>query len=66
VVDETVEMGVQVNGKLRGVIQLARDASQDIAVAAALAEPKVKAHIEGKTTKKVIYVPSKILNFIVG
>jgi leucyl-tRNA synthetase len=65
VVDDTVEMGVQVNGKLRGVVQLARDASQEVAVAAALAEPKVKAHIEGKTTKKVIYVPAKILNFIV-
>ena len=65
VVDEVVEMGVQVNGKLRGVVQLARDASEEIARAAALADAKVKAHVEGKALKKVIYVPGKILNFIV-
>jgi leucyl-tRNA synthetase len=66
VIDDTLEMGVQVNGKLRGVIQLPRDAPQDLAVQTALADPKVKAHTEGKTTKKIIYVAGKILNFIVG
>jgi leucyl-tRNA synthetase len=65
VLDDVVEMGVQVNGKLRGVIQLAHDASEDVARQAALADPKVKAHVEGKPLKKVIYVPGKILNFIV-
>jgi len=66
VVDETVEIGVQVNGKLRGVIQLPRDAERAAAESAGLAEAKVASHIEGKSIKKVVYVPGKILNFIVG
>jgi leucyl-tRNA synthetase len=64
--DATVEMGVQVNGKLRGVIQLAVGADEAAAKDAAFAEPKVKQQLEGKTLRKVIYVPGKILNFIVG
>ncbi len=66
VIDDVIEMGVQVNGKLRGVIQIARDASEEAARELALADPKVKAHVEGKTVKKVIYVTGKILNFIVA
>jgi leucyl-tRNA synthetase len=65
VVDDVIEMGVQVNGKLRGVIQIARDATEDAARTLAMADPKIKAHVDGKPLKKVIYVPGKILNFIV-
>jgi leucyl-tRNA synthetase len=65
VIDDVIEMGVQVNGKLRGVIQIAREAAEDAARALAMADPKIKAHVEGKPLKKVIYVPGKILNFIV-
>jgi leucyl-tRNA synthetase len=64
--DTLVEIGVQVNGKLRGVIQLPVDADEAAAKSAAFAEPKVKQQVEGKTVKKVIYVPGKILNLIVG
>jgi leucyl-tRNA synthetase len=64
--DDEVEMGVQVNGKLRGVVKLPVAADEAAARAAALAEPKVQSYIEGKTVKKLIYVPGKILNFIVG
>jgi leucyl-tRNA synthetase len=64
--DETVEIGVQVNGKLRGTIALAADADEATARAAALAEERVRAHVEGKTVKKFIYVKGKIANFIVG
>jgi leucyl-tRNA synthetase len=64
--DDVVEIGVQVNGKLRGTITLAVDADEATARAAALAEEKVKAQIEGKTVKKFIYVKGKIANFIVG
>jgi len=66
VVDDVIEIGVQVNGKARGAVRLARDASQDVAVAEARKDPKVAQHLEGKTPKKIIYVPGKILNFIVG
>ncbi|HZU81644.1 MAG TPA: class I tRNA ligase family protein, partial [Polyangiaceae bacterium] len=64
--DERVEIGVQVNGKLRGTVTLAVDAGEDEARAAALAEDRVRAHVEGKTVKKFIYVKGKIASFIVG
>jgi len=64
--DEVVEIGVQVNGKLRGVVKLAVDADEATAVAAATAEPKVASHLDGKTVRKVVYVAGRILNFIVG
>jgi leucyl-tRNA synthetase len=64
--DDVAEIGVQVLGKLRGTITIAKDASQDAAIALALLDPRVKGHVEGKTIKKVVYVPGKILNFIVG
>jgi leucyl-tRNA synthetase len=64
--DEVVTIGVQVNGKARGTITLAADADEETAREAALAEPKVKAHLEGKTVRKFIYVKGKIANLIVG
>jgi leucyl-tRNA synthetase len=64
--DETAEIGVQVNGKLRGTIKIAVDADEDTARSAALAEERVRAHVEGKTVKKFIYVKGKIVSFIVG
>ena len=64
--DDVVEIGVQVNGKLRGVIELAVNADEATARAAALAEPKVQVHVEGKTLKKLVYVPGKIINVIVA
>jgi leucyl-tRNA synthetase len=64
--ESEVEIGVQVNGKLRGVITLAVDAGEAAAREAALAEPRVQAHLEGKTIKKFIYVKGKIVNFIVS
>ncbi len=64
--DQVIEMGVQVNGKLRGVVQLAVDASEAAARAEALKDAKVAGYVEGKTLRKVVYVPGKILNFIVA
>jgi leucyl-tRNA synthetase len=64
--EDVVEMGVQVNGKLRGTITLAVDADEATAREAALAEPRVLAHVEGKAIKKFIYVKAKIVNLIVG
>jgi leucyl-tRNA synthetase len=66
VVDDVIEMGVQVNGKFRATIQVARTADEAAAREAALAEPNVQQHVQGKTMKKVVYVPGKILNLIVG
>jgi leucyl-tRNA synthetase len=64
--DDVVEIGVQVNGKLRGVVQLPADADEATARAAAMGEPNVQSHVAGKTVKKLVYVRGKILNFIVG
>jgi leucyl-tRNA synthetase len=64
--DDVVEIGVQVNGKLRGVIEIAVDADEATARAAALADPKVAAMVDGKTLKKLVYVRGKIVNFIVA
>jgi leucyl-tRNA synthetase len=64
--DDVVEIGVQVNGKLRGTVTLAVDADEPTARAAALADERVRTNVEGKTLRKVIYVKGKILNFIVG
>jgi leucyl-tRNA synthetase len=64
--DDVIEMGVQVNGKTRGTIELPVGAPEALAREKALADPKVASHVEGKTIKKVVYVPGKILNFIVG
>jgi leucyl-tRNA synthetase len=64
--DKVIEIGVQVNGKLRGTISLPIDADEEAARAAAQAEARVQAHLEGKTVRKFIYVKGKIANFIVG
>ena len=65
-VEDTVEIGVQVNGKLRGRITVAADAEQESAVADALANENVARFIDGKTIRKQIYVPGKLLNLVVG
>jgi leucyl-tRNA synthetase len=62
--DETVEMGVQINGRLRGTVTLPVDADTEAATAAALSEPRVASHLQGKKVRKVIYVKGKIINFI--
>jgi leucyl-tRNA synthetase len=64
IVDSSVEIAVQVNGKVRGAILLAKDATEASARALGEADPKVQAFLAGKSIKKVIYVPGRILNFI--
>jgi leucyl-tRNA synthetase len=60
------ELVVQVNGKLRDRIWMAMDASEDDAKALAFASEKIKELTEGKTLRKVIYVPGKIMNLVVN
>ncbi|MEJ2479231.1 MAG: leucine--tRNA ligase [Acidihalobacter sp.] len=63
---DTIELVVQVNGKLRGQVQVAADAAQDAIEAAALAEPNVARFVEGKTLRKVIVVPGRLVNVVAG
>ena len=64
-VDATVEIAVQVNGKLRSTVTLPLDCPRDEALAAAKADARVAASIEGKTVVKEITVPNKIINIVV-
>ncbi|MEM1028829.1 MAG: leucine--tRNA ligase [Myxococcota bacterium] len=64
-VDETWEMGVQVNGKTRGTVVLDRGADAETARTQALAIDNVARHVDGKDVKKFIYVPGRIINFVV-
>ena len=64
-VDATVEIAVQVNGKLRSTVTLPMDCPRDEALAAAKADARVAASIEGKTVVKEITVPNKIINIVV-
>ncbi len=64
--EDTYELAVQVMGKLRGTIDLAQDADEDAAVAAARAVEDIEKHLEGKEIRRVIFVPGRILNFVVG
>jgi leucyl-tRNA synthetase len=65
-VRDSVTLAVQVNGKLRGTIEVPVNASKEEAERLALAEPGVAQFVSGHTVKKVIVVPGKIVNIVVG
>ncbi len=62
----SVELVVQVNGKVRGKVQVAADADQDRILTLAKAEDNVARHLDGKTVRKEIVVPNKLVNIVVG
>ncbi len=64
-VEDTVTIAVQVNGKTKGTIDISRDADQEAAEAVALALPSVENSLNGGTPRKVIYVPNRIVNVVV-
>jgi leucyl-tRNA synthetase len=63
--EDTVTIAVQVNGKLRGTLDLPRGVEKDEAEKAALALPAVSRATDGKTLRKVIVVPDKVINVVV-
>jgi leucyl-tRNA synthetase len=65
-VDDVIELPVQVNGKVRGRVQLARDASEAAARAAALAADGIAARLAGQAVRKFVYVPGQVVNLVVG
>ena len=65
-VRDALKLAVQVNGKLRGTIEVAVDAPREAVEAAALAEPNVAAFVDGKEIRKVIVVPGKIVNIVLA
>jgi leucyl-tRNA synthetase len=64
-IDSEVEMPVQVLGKVRGKIMVPRDADAKSIEALALQDPNVQKYLEGKTPKKVIVVPGRMINFVI-
>jgi len=65
-IDATVTIGVQVDGKVRGTVDLSPTATEDEARAAALALPNVAKHLEGRAIKKFIYKPGRIIGIVSG
>ncbi|HMH31185.1 MAG TPA: class I tRNA ligase family protein, partial [Methylomirabilota bacterium] len=64
-VEDTVTIAVQVNGKLRGEVQVAADAGEATVVKAAQEHEKAATYLDGQTIRKTIYVPGKIVNFVI-
>ena len=62
---DNITLAVQVNGKRRAEISVAANADNDTIIATALAHPDVARHTEGKTPKKSIVVPGKLVNLVV-
>lgn len=65
-VEDALLVVVQVNGKVRGKITVAADATQEQVQARAAEEPLVAKYLDGVSIRKVIYVPGKLLNLVVG
>jgi leucyl-tRNA synthetase len=63
---EVVEMAVQVDGTVRGTIEVDADAAEDEVLAAAETEDNVARHLDGKNIQREIYVPGQIVNFVIG
>jgi len=57
---------IQVNGKTRSRVTVPRDATESAVVEAALADPATSRFTEGKTVRKRIYVPGRLVNLVVG
>jgi leucyl-tRNA synthetase len=63
--EDTIEIAVQVNGKVRGRIEITPDADQETALTAARANERVAEHLSGMTVVKEIYVPGRLVSFVV-
>ncbi|MCW5732523.1 MAG: leucine--tRNA ligase [Enhydrobacter sp.] len=62
--DDTLTIAVQLNGKLRGTVQLPKDSGKDVAEEAALALPEIARALGGQSPKRVIVVPNRIVNVV--
>jgi leucyl-tRNA synthetase len=65
-IEDEIELAVQVNGKVRDRFVVKKDASKSDVEASALASPKIQEWTAGKSIKKVVVVPGKLINIVVG
>ncbi len=63
--EDTATIVVQVNGKMRGSIQIARGAAQEQVLQAASEEEKIQKYLEGKSIAKIVFVPDKLMNLVI-
>jgi leucyl-tRNA synthetase len=66
IVAESVNVAVQVNGKVRAVLAIESGMNEDAVKTQALADANVQIYLAGKSVRKIIYVPGKIVSFVVG
>jgi leucyl-tRNA synthetase len=64
--EDIVRIAIQVNGKLRGTVEVPRGTGQDEVEARARAQGNVSRHLEGVGVRRVVFVPDRLLNFVVG
>jgi leucyl-tRNA synthetase len=62
---DTITIAVQVNGKLRGQVEVSVDADEETVIDAAKANKKVASYLKDKETRKTIYVPGRLVNFVI-
>lgn len=65
IVDERVTIVIQVNGKVRGVVEVPRNSTEEDVRKAALEDSKISTYLEEQSTVKMIFVPDKLMNFVV-
>lgn len=63
--DDDVEIVVQVNGKVRGRVSVARDDPSEVIEATALRDSNIAKHLDGMTVDMLVYIPNKLINFVV-
>jgi len=64
--EDTVELPIQINGRLRSRLVASVSSTREELESAALADPRVRKHIEGGTVRKVIVVPRKLINIVIN
>ena len=65
-VDDAIEIPVQVNGKVRAIVSVPSNADRAVMEHAARADPKVAAHLAGRTVRKVVVIPGRLVSFVVS
>jgi len=63
--ESTIEIPIQINGKVRDIIIIEKDAPKDEAIKKAKSSEVIKSYIEGNSIYKEIYIPQKVINFVV-
>ena len=65
-VDDEITVAIQVNGKMRGKLLISRDLGKDQVLALAKADESIQKYLDGKTMRREIYVPGRLVNLVVG